>query len=412
MRLTRPNIAHLALPPGKSELLVFDDALPGFGIRLRAGGKRVWIVQYRIGAKQRRVTLGSVNTVDPDEAHKLAKATLAKAHLGNDPQAEKAEARAKASVTFGAVAERYLRHMQDRLRPRSYQEVERHLLRHWAPLKGVPIHRVQRAAVATRLGEIAQEKGRFASNRARASLSALFTWAIGEGLVETVPVIGTNKAAEEISRDHVVTDAELRAIWNACRNDDHGRIVRLLMLTAQRREEIGALNRRELDLEHRLWVLPRDRTKNGLEHQVPLSGPAIEILQEALSRSNREFVFGEGVGAFQGWSKAKAALDKRIAQSGAKVRPWRLHDLRRTAATAMAELGVLPHVLEAVLNHVSGHKDGVAGIYNRATYFREKRQALEVWADHVIALIPEAKLVRQPISDATMSDENRNYECR
>src|SRR4051812_45229615 len=158
MRLTRPNITRLELPPGKNELLVFDESLPGFGIRLRAGGKRVWVVQYRVGSKQRRVTLGSVEAVDADEARTLAKATLAKAQLGGDPQAEKAQARAKAALTLGAVAERYLAHAQGQLRPRSYEEVERHFLQHWAPLKELPIHRVLRADVAARLSEIARER--------------------------------------------------------------------------------------------------------------------------------------------------------------------------------------------------------------------------------------------------------------
>src|SRR6476659_8313647 len=108
VRLTRPHVARLSLPLGKSELIVFDDALPGFGIRLRAGGKRTWIAQYRLGLKQRRVSLGTVEALDPDEARKRAKSTLAKAHLGSDPQAEKAEARAKAVVTLGTTVETYL----------------------------------------------------------------------------------------------------------------------------------------------------------------------------------------------------------------------------------------------------------------------------------------------------------------
>src|SRR5215207_2053854 len=127
MRLTRPNVARLVLPPGKGETIIFDDALPGFGVRLRAGGKRTWIAQYRLGSKQRRITLGNVEAVDPDDARKRAKEALAKVQLGADPQAEKADARARASVTLGAVADRYLAHARDRLRPRSFEEVERHL---------------------------------------------------------------------------------------------------------------------------------------------------------------------------------------------------------------------------------------------------------------------------------------------
>ena len=404
MRLTRPNVARLSLPPGKGEAIVFDDALPGFGIRLRAGGKRTWIAQYRLGAKQRRITLGTVETVDPDEARKLARSALAKVQLGGDPQAEKADSRARASVTLGVIADSYLARAQGRLKPRSYEEVERHLKRHWKPLHELAIANVKRANVAKRLGEIAAENGPFASNRSRASLSALFSWAMGEGLAELNPVAGTNRATEEVSRNRVLTEAELAAVWRACGDDDHGRITRLLLLTGQRREEVGGMVWSELHFDRALWSLPPGRTKNGLPHDVPLSDPALDILRGAPRREGREMVFGTGEGSFSGWSKAKAALDARIlaamqeAAKGTatkpKLAPWRLHDLRRTMATVMADrLGVLPHVVEAVLNHVSGHRAGVAGTYNRALYAAEKRNALERWGEHVASLAKDGKQI-------------------
>jgi integrase len=202
-------------------------------------------------------------------------------------------------------------------------------------------------------------------------------------LTEANPVIGTNRAVDEISRDRVLSDQELTAIWRACRDDDFGRIVRLLMLTGQRREEVGGMAGAEISFPQARWSIPRERTKNGRPHEVPLSSSAVEVIRSSPLATSRDLLFGEGRGPFQGWSKAKAALDRRIDQSGAKVAPWRLHDLRRTVATRMAELGVLPHVVEAVLNHISGHKAGVAGTYNRALYSAEKRQALELWAEHV-----------------------------
>ncbi len=386
MRLTKPNLARLTLPPDKSELIVFDDGLPGFGVRLRAGGKRVWITQYRVGTKQRRVTLGSCELLDLDEARRQARETLAKVRLGADPQLERTESLTRASVTLGAVAERYLAAAEMRLRSRSFEEVQRHLRQHWRPLRDVPIHKVQRAAVAMRLSAIASENGRFAANRARASLSALFTWAMGEGLAEINPVIGTNKATDEVSRDRVLTDTELAAVWRACRDDDYGRIVRLLILTGQRREEVGALTLPELDLLVALWVIPADRAKNHRAHEVPLSRSALALLGPLWLERKGTTAFGAGAESFSGWSRAKAAMDRRIAQSGFAMAPWRLHDLRRTAATRMADLGVLPHVIEAVLNHVSGHRAGVAGVYNRSSYRAEKREALDRWARHVEAV--------------------------
>jgi integrase len=237
---------------------------------------------------------------------------------------------------------------------------------------------IRRQDVALRLGEIAGTNGPFAANRARAALSAFFSWALGEGLVESNPVVGTNKATAEISRDRVLTDDELRAIWQGVGDGDYGRIILLLILTGQRREEVGGMLWQELRLSEGMWSIGPERTKNGLPHDVPLSHPALDILSGIEPTEGREFVFGSGPGPFQGWSNAKAALDKKIA-----LQPWRLHDIRRTVATRMADLGVLPHIIESILNHVSGHKAGVAGIYNRSVYAAEKRAAMNLWANHV-----------------------------
>jgi integrase len=206
------------------------------------------------------------------------------------------------------------------------------------------------------------------------------------GLADSNPVVGTIRVGEETSREHVISGHELAAIWKACRDDHHGQIIRLLILTAQRRDEVGDMRWSELDLDGALWTIPRERTKNALTHEVPLSTTAVRLLRGISRRDGREFVFGEGAGGFSGWSKAKAQLDARIDGFGATVRPWRLHDLRRSAATRMADLGVLPHVIEAVLNHVSGHRAGVAGIYNRALYGAEKREAVERWAQHLLTI--------------------------
>jgi len=205
-------------------------------------------------------------------------------------------------------------------------------------------------------------------------------------------VIGTNKAAELKTRERVLADAELAAIWKALPANQYGAIVRLLILTGQRREEVGGLQRSEIDFSKALIMLPPERTKNGRPHELPLTAPAIEILEAQPRRGERELVFGEGEGPFQGWSRAKGTLDRRIASQADKngrVAPWRLHDIRRTVATRMADLGVQPHVVEVVLNHVSGHKAGVAGVYNRSLYGPEKRAALELWANHVLTIVGE-----------------------
>jgi integrase len=192
----------------------------------------------------------------------------------------------------------------------------------------------------------------------------------------------------------VLTEAELVEVWNACLDDDHGRIVRLLILTGQRRAEMGNLDWSELKLEKRQIELPERRTKNSRAHVVPLSDEALSILEGIAATDGRDLVFGLGVGGFSGWSKAKRDLNERIAQArkraGVKTTMpgWTIHDLRRSFVTHVSERGLAPpHVVEAIVNHISGAKAGVAGVYNRASYLTEKRQALELWGAQVAALI-------------------------
>jgi integrase len=378
-RLNRAVVEGFKIPPGKESVIAWDSALPGFGVRINAGGTRSFVAQYRNGSgTTKRISLGRYEAMSIDDARKLARSTLAKATTGSDPAEERAKARAAASITMGSVADAYLKAVASRLKPRSHQEVSRHLTKHWGPLRPSPVHQVKRADVATVLRDIAGTRGEIAANRARASLSAMFTWGMGEGMVEANPVIGTNKSADERSRDHVLTDAELRAVWRGCRDDHHGRIVRLLILTGQRRDEVGGMALSEIHGD--LWSIPGERTKNRLPHDVALSPLALELVYLGPQRLGRDLLFGTRGNGFSGWSKAKAELDARIKANGESVRPWRLHDLRRTTATGMAALGVLPHVIEALLNHISGHRAGVAGIYNRHAYAAEKRAALEIWA--------------------------------
>jgi integrase len=195
--------------------------------------------------------------------------------------------------------------------------------------------------------------GPIAANRSRSYLSTLYAWTIAEGLADANPVVGTNKAVEEISRDRVLSDEELRLIWSCAGEGDYGAIIRLLILTGQRREEVAAMRWSEFDFDKNLWRIGAERTKNGLLHEVPLPKEVAKVLKAHGGREGRDLVFGSREGPFQGWGNAKIALEGRIrANLGEKsgLKPWRLHDLRRTAATRMNELGVLPHVVEAILN--------------------------------------------------------------
>jgi integrase len=393
MKLTKVAIARLALPPGKSDQIWFDDDLPGFGIRLRAGGKAVWVMQYRTAGGQRRETLGDIRKIDLEVARDTAKKRFAAVTLGADPAAEKAEADAKAKRTLGAVVEQYLAIKAKKLRPKSLHETTRYLRQSWKALHRIPIHKIERANVATGLQSIAEESGGISANRAQTALSSLYTWAMKEGLVDDNPVAKTNRPADEKPRERVLSEAELAAIWAALPDSDYGRIVKLLILTGQRREEIGGLRWPEIDFDKRLISLPSERTKNKLPHDIPMSDSVFDILSRC-ERRDGDFVFGvRGKNPFGGFALGKQALDKAIKPA---LAPWFLHDLRRTCATAMAEekkdkVGIQPHIVEAILNHVSGHKAGVAGIYNRAAYAKEKREALTLWADYVLSLVEGTK---------------------
>jgi integrase len=154
-------------------------------------------------------------------------------------------------------------------------------------------------------------------------------------------------------------------------------------LTGARRDEVAGLRWSEIDIDAALWTLPAARAKNARQHEVPLSTHALALLAARPRAGN--FVFGRGGrGRFSGYSRAKARLDQALGQA---VAPWVLHDLRRSVVTHMVELGIAPHVVEACVNHVSGHKGGVAGIYNRATYREPKKAALQAWGDHLEALV-------------------------
>lgn len=392
MRLTRANISRFQLPPGRADALLFDDDLPGFGLRVNAGGRKTWVAQFRIGGKQRRVALGTLDTVEPDEARKRAKAALGKVALGIDPASEKRTAQEQAAATFAAALPRYFAYAEARQRAGHHSETKRYLEKLWAPLAELPVEKITRATVSKRLGEIAKKHGPFASNRARAALSAFYTWALGEGVALANPVIGTHKATEEIARDRVLTEGELKAVWQNAAPADFRDIVQLLILTGARREEVGAMRWSEIGSE--LWTIAGERSKNGKAHDVPLSAQARAILDGRTRQDGRDLVFGSGAGPYQGWSNAKERLDLAMRgpatpadEAPYPVLPWRIHDIRRTVATRMADLGVLPHVVEAILNHVSGHKAGVAGIYNRSSYAAEKKAALTLWGDHVASLV-------------------------
>jgi integrase len=384
MKLTRSALKTLSLPEGVKERIFFDDDVPGFGLRLREGGSLRFIVQYDVGSTTRRITIGSPHLIDLGKARDTARDILASVRLGGDPSQDKHKARRAAAETLGAVLPRYLAFKRGAVRASSHRELERYLTVHARPLHPLPLTAIDRRSVASLIGELTESSGASAADKCRASLSAFFAWAMREGLLEQNPAALVNRPTVKDARDRVLTDAELRLIWQHAGEGCYGSVVMLLLLTGCRREEIGGLRWSEVHLDAALIALPAERTKNGKPHDVPLSPAAVAILSQIPDRKS-DYVFGTR--GFQNWSTEKRELDARIAAAhGRPLAAWTLHDSRRVVSTAMHErLGIEPHIVEAVLAHTNGHT--VARVYNRAKYETQKREALNAWAELVAEIV-------------------------
>ena len=309
---------------------------------------------------------------------------LAKARLGEDVVEKKEKAKATQRLRIGELVKRYLDERQANFRPASYIEQVRYLERYWAPLHKSGIDMVSRREVVVHLDEIAEAHGKGSADRGKDALSAFFSWAIDKGLLENNPAIGIRRRNTNGARSRVLHETELLDIWQACGGDDYGRIIRLLILTAQRRTEISDLAWSEIDIERSQISLPPERVKNKRHHIIPLSAVALSIINQIPKRFGRDFLFGDGSRGFVGWSSAKSRFDSRLPA----MSHWTIHDIRRSVITHLNERGFAqPHIAEAIANHVSGHKAGVAGIYNRSVYGAEKKAALEAWGQHISALL-------------------------
>ena len=386
MKLDSKTVADATLPPGSTDHIFWDDDVTGFGLRLRAGGSRAFVLQYRIDGRTRRASFsGSLKVAD---ARAAARKLLAKVALGSDPQAEKASKRRQATQTLRAVVEIYLAAKQPELRPISFR-ISRLYLQgpYFRALHKLALGNITRSDIAVCTRAIVRDHSTATAAAARRALSAFFAWAIADGLMGDAgnPVDGSHRPADPKPRDRVLTDSELVAVWKACQDDDFGRIVRLLILLGCRRQEIGGMRRNELHEGGAVWRLPPERSKNHRAHTLVLPQAALEILAAVSARPSREHLFGSSSPlGFVRWQEGKARIDARLGDS---VQPFRLHDLRRTVATRMADIGILPHTIEAALNHQSGHKAGIAGVYNRSLYEREVKAALALWSEHVLALV-------------------------
>ncbi len=261
--------------PKETEIFAWDTELEGFGLRLRCrrngGLRRTWIAQYRANRRTRRATLGTPEKIAEPAARAAARKVLARVVLGDDPQAEREAKRAQAARTFRAAVNLYLAAKQAELRPVSNKINKLYLTGpYFRPLHAMSLADISHPDIAARVSAIARGHSSHTAAAARRALSAFFRWAVEEGWITNNSVIGTRKPAEARARDHVLKPAELVAVWNACGDDDHGRILRLLMLLGSRRQEVGGICWSELDLDARIWTLPAARSKNKRAHTITL----------------------------------------------------------------------------------------------------------------------------------------------
>jgi hypothetical protein len=304
LHLTKPVVAGLTLPAGKSDVTFFDTKLPGLGLRIRAGGKRSWVAFYRRDGRLVKLTLGNADVLDPEPARELAKRELAKAIVSEvDPRQEKKSRRRLANDTIGALVDGFLKDAKARvdageMRPRYFAEVERHLRVQAKPLHGKSSHLVEPIDIAARLKALATESWPTAANRCRSSLSAMFSWGMSQHLVKANPIILVEKPQKkEKARKRVLSDAEMVEVWNAANlDDDYCRIVRLLILTGCRRDEIGAMSWQELRLLKAELHLPGGRTKNGEPHIVPLCRDALPSSRPCSNATIASFCSAHGRG--------------------------------------------------------------------------------------------------------------------
>jgi integrase len=395
--LTAASVERLK-PPSTGQVEYYDRRLPSFGLRLSYHGTKSWFVMTRLDGKLIRVTLGKHPVLSLGEARDEARRVANLAAAGKDPRQIRANAKQKRREdrrnTFDACAEEFLqKHVERHLRPSTQREYRRILnggdTRVW---RGRPISQITKHDVMDVIEEIDGRGSPGAAKRALAYLRKFFNWCAERDIVVMPPTDRIRTPHPEVSRDRVLAEEELRYLLPAIEAEQSvfGPLLQILLLTGQRRAEVAGMLWTELvnlEDERALWELPGDRTKNKYRHLVPLAPLACNLLL-GLPRVSELVFTTTGDTPVSGFGKLKARLDVRINEMRRSdrleaMRPWTLHDLRRTMVTVMNErLSIAPHVVEAVVNHISGGaKAGVAGVYNRALYLDDRRVALGKWED-------------------------------
>jgi integrase len=399
---------------------IFDATFPGLALRVSESGRKSWSLFYRLHGRQHRFTIGAYPQFLPAAARAKATEIRNQVDLGVNPAVEKRSRRndpLPEVETFETVlADYFSQYAAANMAASTYAEtkrqIERDVLPHW---KDLPLRDIRDRHVLKLINDIAAAGNGVTANRTFSRLRAFFNWSISQLRLETSPARGLVAPVKEEARDRALSDDEIRWFWSATEEIGwpFGPIARLLLLTAQRRDEVSKMSWSEIDLAKGVWVIPAARAKNSRAHEVHLSAGALAILK-SLPQPHRGLVFSvTGDDAVSGFSRAKDRIDAAMLRLRRRelglpetedelrrhleipkrkplpveIAHWTFHDLRRTAVTKMAEdLKIAPHIVDKILNHASGTIRGVAAIYNRAQYLDERRAALEAWSNWLLAL--------------------------
>ena len=403
--ITDAMIQKLKPAPKGKRNEYWDAVIPGFGLRITDAGGKSFFLRTRAGNEQLRMSW-KYPAVSLEAARNLAKAALANIEKGIDPRqsviTERQENEDRSNNTFKAIGERFMKqYAMPRLAASTLREYRRVLFgpdtERWAKR---PVSTITRADVRFLLDAMIERGSPSAANNALAYLSKFFNWCAEKDLIELPPTDRLRKPSPKVVGERTLSEGEIVEVWHAFEVEGEAfrDLFKLLLLTGQRRAEVGEMRRAELsdmDSDKPIWEIPSHRTKNGRPHIVPLSPLACSIIENRPYFGDLGFLFTTtGKTPVSGFSKAKERLDEWIAshrkEKGVPPMPeWTLHDLRRTMVTMMNErLGIAPHIVEACVNHISGSaKAGVAGVYNKAVYMKERREALNAWAEYIAGLL-------------------------
>ena len=400
-----------AVRPSLREEVYWDDRLPGFGLKVTPAGAKVYLYRYRIAPSgqayktaPQKITIGRHGPLTPDQARHQARELAGLVAKGADPRelavaaleakdaaSRDAERRLRLEneLAFSRIADLWVQTLEQDRSEATARDAANYVRTHLKPALGDrPLPHIGRPDLLAMIDRIPAAK-RATRRNVFAYGSSLFGWAVKRGHIDINPFLTLPKPPEPKARDRILADDELIHLWRASTGlrGPMGPFYRLAILTGQRREEIASLRWQELDCRSRTWTIPAERTKNGIPHLVPLSPPVVAELDALAGRTDWPasgyVLTTTGSGPINGFSKAKLEIDAVVAKESAALEPWRVHDLRRTVITGLQRLGVRFEVTEAVVNHISGAKSGVAGVYQRHDWKAEKRAALDAWAAHV-----------------------------